>query len=73
MAVIDARALRKTYGKTVALDGIDLKIEPGRIFGLIGPNGAGKSTALSSILGLIPYEGELSVLGRDPWRSRDPG
>ncbi|HWF99350.1 MAG TPA: ABC transporter ATP-binding protein [Steroidobacteraceae bacterium] len=71
MAVIEARALRKAYGKTVALDGIDLKIEPGRILGLIGPNGAGKSTALSSILGLIPYEGKLEVLGLDPWRSRD--
>jgi ABC-2 type transport system ATP-binding protein len=71
MAVIEARALRKTYGKTVALDGIDLNIEAGRILGLIGPNGAGKSTALNSILGLIPYEGELRVLGRDPWASRD--
>lgn len=71
MAIIEARALRKAYGKTVALDGIDLKIEPGRILGLIGPNGAGKSTALNSILGLIPYEGKLEVLGLDPWRSRD--
>jgi ABC-2 type transport system ATP-binding protein len=71
MPVIEARALRKTYGNTIALDGIDLNVESGRILGLIGPNGAGKSTALNSILGLIPYEGELKVLGRDPWVSRD--
>jgi ABC-2 type transport system ATP-binding protein len=71
MASIDARGLRKAYGKTVALAGVDLKVEEGRILGLIGPNGAGKSTALQAILGLIPYEGELRVLGRDPWVERD--
>jgi len=71
MSVIEARGLRKRFGTTVALDGIDLNIEAGRILGLIGPNGAGKSTALNSILGLIPFEGELKVLGCDPWASRD--
>ena len=71
MACIDARGLRKTYGTTIALDSIDLKVETGRILGLIGPNGAGKTTALSAILGLASYEGELKVLGRDPWRDRD--
>ena len=71
MACIEAHGLRKTYGATVALDGIDLAVEPGRILGLIGPNGAGKTTALNAILGLIPYEGKLTVLGRDPWRERD--
>jgi ABC-2 type transport system ATP-binding protein len=71
MACIEARALRKTFGKTVALDGIDLQVEEGRILGLIGPNGAGKTTALNAILGLTPYQGELRVLGRDPWRERD--
>jgi ABC-2 type transport system ATP-binding protein len=71
MACIEARGLRKSFGKTVALDGIDLKVEPGRILGLIGPNGAGKSTALNAILGLIPYEGELRVLGRNPWTERN--
>src|ERR1700749_2538809 len=71
MAYIEARGLRKTFGKTVALDGIDLKVEEGRILGLIGPNGAGKSTALNAILGLAPYEGELKVLGRNPWTERD--
>ena len=71
MACIEARGLRKSFGKTVALDGIGLKVEPGRILGLIGPNGAGKSTALNAILGLIPYEGELRVLGRNPWPERN--
>jgi ABC-2 type transport system ATP-binding protein len=69
--VIEARGLRKTFGDTVAVDGIDLRIDAGRIVGLIGPNGAGKTTALNAILGLTPYEGELRVLGRDPWRERD--
>jgi ABC-2 type transport system ATP-binding protein len=68
---IEARGLRKAYGATVALDGIDLSVEEGRILGLIGPNGAGKSTALNAILGLIGYEGELKVLGRNPWTERD--
>jgi ABC-2 type transport system ATP-binding protein len=71
MVCIEARGLRKAYGSTVALDGIDLRVETGRILGLIGPNGAGKTTALSAILGLTPYQGELKVLGRDPWRERD--
>jgi ABC-2 type transport system ATP-binding protein len=71
MACIEARGLRKTYGSAVALDGVDLRIEAGRIVGLIGPNGAGKSTALNAILGLTPYQGELTVLGRDPWTQRD--
>src|SRR3954462_161190 len=71
MSVIDARGLRKVFGSTVALDGVDLRVEEGRILGLIGPNGAGKSTALHAILGLIPYQGELKVLGRDPWAERD--
>jgi ABC-2 type transport system ATP-binding protein len=71
MACIEARGLRKAYGATVALDGVDLRVEEGRILGLIGPNGAGKSTALNAILGLTPYQGDLTVLGRDPWRQRD--
>jgi ABC-2 type transport system ATP-binding protein len=71
MACIEARGLRKVYGTTVALDRVDLRVEEGRILGLIGPNGAGKTTALNAILGLTPYEGELKVLGRDPWILRD--
>src|SRR4029450_600313 len=71
MATIEASGLRKTFGATVALDAIDLRVEEGRILGLIGPNGAGKTTALNAILGLTSYEGELKVLGRDPWTERD--
>jgi ABC-2 type transport system ATP-binding protein len=71
MTVIEARGLRKAFGTTVALDGIDLRIEEGRILGMIGPNGAGKTTALNAIIGLTPYQGELKVLGRDPWNERD--
>jgi ABC-2 type transport system ATP-binding protein len=71
MPCIEARGLRKTFGTTVALDGIDLRVEEGRILGLIGPNGAGKTTALNAILGLIPYQGELQVLGRNPWTERN--
>lgn len=71
MPVIEARGLRKTFGTTRALDGVDLRVEEGRILGLIGPNGAGKTTALNAILGLTPYQGELRVLGRDPWNDRD--
>jgi ABC-2 type transport system ATP-binding protein len=71
MPVIDARGLRKSYGTTVALDGVELRVEEGRILGLIGPNGAGKTTALNAILGLTPYQGDLKVLGRDPWNERE--
>jgi ABC-2 type transport system ATP-binding protein len=71
MTVIDARGLRKAFGSTIALDGVDLHLEEGRILGIIGPNGAGKSTALNAILGLIPYQGELRVLGRNPWTERE--
>jgi ABC-2 type transport system ATP-binding protein len=71
MACIEARGLRKAFGATVALDGIDLRVEEGRILGLIGPNGAGKTTALNAILGLTPHQGELKVLGRNPWTERD--
>ena len=71
MTVIEARSLRKAFGSTVAVDGMDLRVEEGRILGIIGPNGAGKTTALNAILGLTPYQGELMVLGRDPWTERD--
>jgi ABC-2 type transport system ATP-binding protein len=71
MATIEARGLRKVFGTTVAVDGIDLRVEEGRILGIIGPNGAGKTTALNAILGLTSYEGQLTVLGRDPWNARD--
>jgi len=71
MSVIEAHGLRKAFGTTVAVDGIDLRVDEGHILGLIGPNGAGKTTALDAILGLTPYQGELKVLGRDPWEERE--
>jgi ABC-2 type transport system ATP-binding protein len=71
MPCIEARGLRKAFGTTIALDGINLRVEEGRILGVIGPNGAGKTTALNAILGLTPYQGELRVLGCDPWAERD--
>jgi ABC-2 type transport system ATP-binding protein len=71
MTVIEARGLRKVFGTNVALDNVSLRVEEGRILGLIGPNGAGKTTALNAILGLTPFQGELRVLGRDPWAERD--
>jgi ABC-2 type transport system ATP-binding protein len=71
MSVIQARGLRKAFGTTIALNGVNLRVEEGRILGLIGPNGAGKTTALNAIIGLTSYEGELNVLGRDPWSQRD--
>ena len=71
MPCIEAHGLRKSFGTTVALNGVDLRVDDGRILGLIGPNGAGKTTALNAILGLTPYQGELRVLGRNPWTERD--
>ena len=71
MATIEARGLRKVFGTTVALDDVNLRVEEGRILGLIGPNGAGKTAALNAILGLTSYDGQLSVLGRDPWNVRE--
>ncbi len=71
MACIEARGLRKVFGTTVALDGVNMRVEEGRILGIIGPNGAGKTTALDAILGLTPYQGQLRTLGRDPWNERD--
>jgi ABC-2 type transport system ATP-binding protein len=71
MACIEARGLRKAFGTTMALDGVNLRVEEGRIVGIIGPNGAGKTTALNAMVGLTPHEGELKVLGRNPWTERD--
>jgi ABC-2 type transport system ATP-binding protein len=71
MACIEARGLRKTFGSAVALDGVDLRVDEGRILGMVGPNGAGKTTALHAILGLTSYQGHLRVLGCEPWSERD--
>ncbi len=68
--LIEARELTKKYGAHVALDRVNFTVEAGRIVGLIGPNGAGKTSALRAILGLTRYEGQLSVLGREPFRQR---
>jgi ABC-2 type transport system ATP-binding protein len=70
-SVISARGLTKRYGKQVAVDNISFEIPAGRIIGLIGPNGSGKTTTLKAALGLIPFEGELKVLGLDPRTHRD--
>jgi ABC-2 type transport system ATP-binding protein len=70
-SVISARGLSKQYGKQMAIDGISFDIAPGRIVGLIGPNGSGKTTTLKAILGLTGFDGDLSVLGRDPRVQRD--
>jgi len=68
--LIEARDLTKKYGKHTALDRANFTVEAGRIVGLIGPNGAGKTSALRAILGLTDYQGQLSVLGREPFRER---
>jgi ABC-2 type transport system ATP-binding protein len=70
-AVISAKGLSKRYGKHVAVDNISFDIPAGRIVGLIGPNGSGKTTTLKAALGLIPFEGQLQVLGLDPRTQRD--
>ena len=70
-SVLHATALSKHYGKQAAVDRVNLEIQPGRIVGLIGPNGSGKTTTLKAALGLIPFEGELKVLGFDPRTQRD--
>ena len=70
-SVISAKGLTKRYGKSVAVDNISFEIPAGRIIGLIGPNGSGKTSTLKAALGLIPFEGELKVLGLDPRTQRD--
>ena len=70
-AVIEARGLRKSYGANRALDDVTFSVAPGRIVGMIGANGAGKTTALKAILGLTSYQGDLTVLGRNPRTQRD--
>jgi ABC-2 type transport system ATP-binding protein len=70
-AVIEARGLSKTYGNTLAVSGVDLNVQPGRIVGLIGPNGAGKTSVIKAILGLTGFDGELKVQGMDPRTQRN--
>ena len=70
-AIIEARALSRTFGAHRALDNVSFSIEQGRIVGLIGPNGAGKTTAIKAVLGLTPFQGDLKVFGLDPRTHRD--
>jgi len=70
-AVISARGLTKRYGNQLAVDNVSFDIPAGRIVGLIGPNGSGKTTTLKAALGLVPFDGELKVLGLDPRTQRD--
>lgn len=69
-ALVAARNVSKHYGNVKAVDNVNFEIQPGRIMGLIGPNGAGKTTLLKALLGLTDCDGELSVLGLDPFRQR---
>ncbi len=69
MPAIEIHGLTKRFGKTTALDGVDLKVPEGSIYGFIGPNGAGKSTTIRVLLGLLKKNaGEVKLLGGDPWR-----
>src|SRR5712671_1642362 len=70
MTCVSARGVTRRFGDRVALDAVDLDVQPGRVVGLLGPNGAGKTTLLHAMLGWLPVEGELRVLGMDPWNNR---
>ena len=69
-SLVSARTVSKSYGEVRAVDDVSFDIEKGKITGLIGPNGAGKTTLLKAVLGLTDCEGDLSVLGLDPFRQR---
>jgi ABC-2 type transport system ATP-binding protein len=69
-SLVSARGVSKHFGSVRAVDNVSFDIEKGRILGLIGPNGAGKTTLLKAVLGLTDCDGELSVLGLDPFRQR---
>ena len=68
--IVSARGLRKRFGGTEILHGLDFDIPAGRIYGLVGHNGAGKTTTLNALLGLTSYEGTVRVLGEDPFEKR---
>ena len=66
MATLDVRGVRKTYGKTTALDGLDFEVGNGEFFVILGPSGAGKTTTLKSVAGLVDIDsGQVSIGGRD--------
>jgi ABC-2 type transport system ATP-binding protein len=69
MAVLETRGLCKNFGKTRALDGVDLSVAPGEVYGFIGPNGAGKSTTIRILLGILRAgEGDARIFGLDAWK-----
>ena len=69
-SLVTASNVSKHYGDVRAVDNVSFEIEKGKIMGLIGPNGAGKTTLLKALLGLTDCEGQMSVLGLDPFRQR---
>jgi len=69
-SLVSAHGVSKHFGNVCAVDNVSFEIEKGKIMGLIGPNGAGKTTLLKAVLGLTDCDGELSVLGLDPFRQR---
>ncbi|MCB1595024.1 MAG: ATP-binding cassette domain-containing protein, partial [Xanthomonadales bacterium] len=68
--IVNAVGLSKNYGKFKALDNVNINIGKGKIVGLIGPNGAGKTTLLKSLLGLTSYDGDLQIMGLNPFKQR---
>ena len=69
-SLVSAQGVTKRFGSFAAVDNVSFEIEAGKILGLIGPNGAGKTTLLKALLGLTDCEGELSVMGLDPFKQR---
>ena len=69
-SLVSARGVSKRFGSVLAVDNVSFDIEKGKILGLIGPNGAGKTTLLKALLGLTDCDGQLSVLGLDPFKQR---
>lgn len=69
-SLVRARGVTKTFGSVRAVDNVSFEIEEGKILGLIGPNGAGKTTLLKALLGLTDCEGDMSVIGLDPFKQR---
>jgi ABC-2 type transport system ATP-binding protein len=69
-SIVSVRGLKKHFGRSEILHGLDFDIPAGRIYGLIGHNGAGKTTTLNAMLGLTSYEGSVQVLGEDPYKHR---
>ena len=69
-SLVSAQGVSKRFGSIHAVDNVSFEIEKGKILGLIGPNGAGKTTLLKALLGLTDCEGQLSVLGLNPFKRR---